>query len=147
MGITEISRRIWLFHASKTKSCESFKKQPTQLIIAAHNCPKTFSSGNVDPCISRASPNISPAISNCDLTKREDFSHKFNVIIFYLLVLQIQNLTYALSSYMSHNVLCQPKNLTAFSASSKTFMPTQKPISLNAKHLFVWHKMFVTATI
>jgi len=37
--------------------------------------------------------------------------------------------------------------LTAFSASSKTFVPGQKPILLNANHLFVWHKMFVTATI
>ena len=43
--------------------------------------------------------------------------------------------------------LTQPKNLTAFSTSSKTFVPTQKPILLNANHLFVWHKMFVTATI
>ena len=32
------------------------------------------------------------------------------------------------------------------SASSKTFVPAQKPILLNANHLFVWHKMFVTAT-
>ena len=40
--------------------------------------------------------------------------------------------------------LSQPKNFTAFSASSKTFMPAQKPILLNANHLFVWHKMFVT---
>ena len=44
-------------------------------------------------------------------------------------------------------ILCQPKNLTPFSASSKTFAPAQKPILLNANHLFVWHKMFVTATI
>ena len=43
--------------------------------------------------------------------------------------------------------LSQPKNLTAFNASSKTFVPAQKPILLNANHLFVWHKMFVTATI
>ena len=41
----------------------------------------------------------------------------------------------------------QPKHLTAFSASSKTFEPPQKPNLLNANHLFVWHKMFVTATI
>ena len=47
----------------------------------------------------------------------------------------------------SPNFLSQPKNLTAFSASSKTFVPAQKPILLNANHLFVWHKMFVTATI
>jgi hypothetical protein len=45
------------------------------------------------------------------------------------------------------NFLSQPKKLTAFSASSKTFVPAQKPILLNAKHHFVWHKMFVTATI
>ena len=45
------------------------------------------------------------------------------------------------------NILSQPKNLTEFSASSKTFVLAQKPILLNANHLFVWHKMFVTATI
>ena len=45
------------------------------------------------------------------------------------------------------NILSQPKNLTAFSASSKPFVPAQKPILLNANHLFVWLKMFVTATI
>ena len=45
------------------------------------------------------------------------------------------------------NFLSQPKNLTAFSASSKTFELAQKPILLNANHLFVWHKMLVTATI
>ena len=39
------------------------------------------------------------------------------------------------------NFLIQPKNLTAFSASSKTFVPAQKPILLNANHLFVQHKM------
>jgi hypothetical protein len=33
------------------------------------------------------------------------------------------------------NFLSQPKNLTAFSASSKTFVPAQKPILLNANHL------------
>ena len=38
MGITEILRRIWLFSANKLKSSESFIKQPTHLIIAAHNC-------------------------------------------------------------------------------------------------------------
>ena len=38
MGITEIMRRIWLFSAEKIKSYESFSKQPTQLIITAHNC-------------------------------------------------------------------------------------------------------------
>ena len=45
------------------------------------------------------------------------------------------------------NFLSQPKNLTVCSASSKTFVPAQKTILLNANHLFVWHKMFVTATI
>ena len=45
------------------------------------------------------------------------------------------------------NFMSQLKNLTAFSAFSKTFVPAQKPILLNANHLFVWHKMFVTATI
>jgi hypothetical protein len=43
--------------------------------------------------------------------------------------------------------LSQPKNLTAFSASSKTFVPAQKPILLIANHLFVWHKMLVTDAI
>ena len=41
------------------------------------------------------------------------------------------------------NFLSQPKNLIAFSASSKTFVPAQKPILLNADHLLFWHKMFV----
>ena len=45
------------------------------------------------------------------------------------------------------NLLSQPQNLTVFSASSKTFVPAQKPILLNANHLFVWYKIFVTATI
>ena len=45
------------------------------------------------------------------------------------------------------NFLSQPKNLTAFGTSSKTFVPAQKPTLLNANHLFVGHKMFVTATI
>ena len=61
--------------------------------------------------------------------------------------------SYALYFYRSQNVcaspnfLSQPKNLTAFSASSKTFVPAQKTILLTANHLFVWHKMFVSATI
>ena len=38
MGITEILRRIWLYSANNINSSESFGKQPTQLIIAAHNC-------------------------------------------------------------------------------------------------------------
>ena len=45
------------------------------------------------------------------------------------------------------NILCQPKNLTAFSPSSKTFVLAQKPILLNTNHLFVCHKIFVAATI
>ena len=45
------------------------------------------------------------------------------------------------------NFLSQPKNLTALIASSKIFVPAQKIILLNANHLFVWHKMFVTTTI
>jgi hypothetical protein len=45
------------------------------------------------------------------------------------------------------NFLSQPKNLTAFSASSKPIELAQKTILLNANHLFVWHKTFVTATI
>ena len=44
------------------------------------------------------------------------------------------------------NFLRQSKNLTASSASSKTFVPAQKPILLNANHLFVRHKMFATGT-
>ena len=40
------------------------------------------------------------------------------------------------------NFLSQPKNLTAFSVSSKTFVPGQKTIIVNANHLFFWHKMF-----
>jgi hypothetical protein len=45
------------------------------------------------------------------------------------------------------NILSQPNNLTAFSASSKTFVRAQKPILLNANHLYDLHKMFETATI
>ena len=45
------------------------------------------------------------------------------------------------------NFLSQPKNSTAFSVSSKTFVTAQKPILLNANHHFGWHKIFVTATI
>ena len=42
----------------------------------------------------------------------------------------------------SPNVLSQSKNLIAFSTSSKTFVPAQKPILLNANHLLVWDKKF-----
>jgi len=40
----------------------------------------------------------------------------------------------------SPNFLSQPKNLTAFSASSKKIVWAQKPTLLNANHLFVWQK-------
>ena len=33
MGITEILRTIWLFSSNKMKSSESFRKQPTQIIV------------------------------------------------------------------------------------------------------------------
>ena len=33
MGITEFSRRVWLFSANKIKSSESFSKQPIQLMV------------------------------------------------------------------------------------------------------------------
>ena len=36
--MTEILRRIWLFPANKIKISESVSKQPTELIIVAHNC-------------------------------------------------------------------------------------------------------------
>ena len=53
---------------------------------------------------------------------------------------------------MHSNIWTGTKNLKlvkgqGISASSKTFVPAQKPILLNANHLFVWHKIFVTATI
>ena len=38
MGITEILWRIWLSSVNEIKSSESVSKQPSQLIIAAHNC-------------------------------------------------------------------------------------------------------------
>ena len=47
----------------------------------------------------------------------------------------------------SQNFWASPKSLSAFSASSKTFVPSQKPILLNTNHLFVCHKMFATVTI
>ena len=45
------------------------------------------------------------------------------------------------------NFWSQPKNLNAFSASSKTFVLAQKTILLNANHQYVnkclvWHKKF-----
>ena len=47
----------------------------------------------------------------------------------------------------SPNFLSQPRNLTAFSASSKTFVLAQKTILLNTNHILFRHKMFVTGTI
>ena len=49
--------------------------------------------------------------------------------------------------FIGPKTFCAGPNLTAFSASSKTFVRAQKPILLNANHLFVWQKMFVTAAI
>ena len=43
------------------------------------------------------------------------------------------------------NVLSQSKDLIAFSASSKTFVPPQKPILLNANDFLVRHKKFEPA--
>ena len=40
------------------------------------------------------------------------------------------------------NYLSQPKNLTAFSGSSKTLVPAQETILLNTNHRLVWHKKF-----
>ena len=37
MEITDILRRIWLFSANKTKSSESFSKQPIQLIVKLYS--------------------------------------------------------------------------------------------------------------
>ena len=47
----------------------------------------------------------------------------------------------------SPNVFEPVKNFIAFNASSKTFVPAQKTILLNANHLLVWDKTFVTGTI
>ena len=76
--------------------------------------------------------------------------------------------TYALSFYRSQNVLGWSKFFVpdqkfiyifwqsqTFCARQKdnlhsvklVFVPAQKPILLNANHPFVWHEMFVTATI
>ena len=49
--------------------------------------------------------------------------------------------------YTGRKMFCAGRNLTAFSAYSKTFVTAQKPILLNANPLFVWHNIFVTATI
>ena len=49
--------------------------------------------------------------------------------------------------YAGLNFLSQSKNLTAFRAFSKPFVLAQKPILLSSNHLFVCHKIFVTATI
>ena len=42
------------------------------------------------------------------------------------------------------NVLSHSKNFIAFSASSKTFVPAQKPILLNANHLLVCKYFFLS---
>ena len=42
--------------------------------------------------------------------------------------------------YAGPNFLSQPKNMTAFSASSKPLVLAQKTILLNANHLFILHK-------
>jgi hypothetical protein len=39
------------------------------------------------------------------------------------------------------NFLSQSKNSIAFSASSKTFVPAQKPDILNGNYLLVWYKI------
>ena len=44
--------------------------------------------------------------------------------------------------WAGQNVLSQPKNLTAFSASSKTFVLAQKAILLNANHHTGWCPFF-----
>ena len=44
------------------------------------------------------------------------------------------------------NFLSQSKNLIAFFASSKTFVPAQKLNLLNGNHLLIWHKMLGTGT-
>ena len=44
------------------------------------------------------------------------------------------------------NFLRQCKNLIAFSAYTKTFLPAQKPNLLNGNHLLMWHKMLGTGT-
>ena len=49
--------------------------------------------------------------------------------------------------YAGPNFLSQPKNMTELITSSKTFVPAQKTILLNANHNSVWRKMFVTATL
>ena len=53
---------------------------------------------------------------------------------------------HALSFYRSKNILCRSKNLIPFNASSKTFLPAQKPNLLNGNHLLVRHEIFGTAT-
>ena len=64
MGITEILRRIWLYSANNINSSESFGKQPTQLIIAAHNCHIDYLFYNIEVLkqlsLSLASPWLNP---------------------------------------------------------------------------------------
>ena len=44
------------------------------------------------------------------------------------------------------NFLRQSKNLSVFSASSKTFVPAQISNLLNGNHILVWQKFFETGT-
>ena len=91
-----------------------------------------------------------PTRPNLDLAFKEGQTIRINIpsktgeliILLRLVLLQVPKKFCA-----GPNFLSQPKNLTAFSASSNTFVPAQKPILLNANHLSVWHKMFVTAII
>ena len=49
---------------------------------------------------------------------------------------KLRRKTNAWSFYRSQTVLCWSKNLTAFSASSKTFVPAQRPIFTECKSPF-----------
>ena len=69
MEITKILRRIWLFSTNKVKSYESVSKQPTQLIITAHDCHN-----GLDLVLIRSTPHNmgSKLIRSCFLSKRFD---------------------------------------------------------------------------
>ena len=75
MGITEILTRIWLFS-------ESYSKQPTRLIIAAHNCHIALTiwvkwvsrfHRKIWPRRSLASKNSSSSSSSIDIESTNDF--------------------------------------------------------------------------
>ena len=75
------------------------------------------------------------------------------IILISQMSLVLKNI-YALSFYIQFpkcfvpvQIFWASQDLTAFSASSETFLQAQKPILLNEYHLVVWPKMFVTATI